>query len=581
MTSVCSVPVSAECSILPRKAIQSMTAYKPPLEDRRGKIRLDFNENTQNNTANYSGVYLSDDPTLFNTYPEYDALHQAVANSVEIAPEHLLLTNGSDEGIAVVANTLIEANVDTAIVSSPTFPIIPHCLQLAEAKIVEVPMTKRLEYDVDALEQAMTQHQPKMVILASPDNPTGAYLSPEIVQRWCGQFPNTAFVLDEAYGEFTGESQLVGLDKYPNLLVLKTFSKAWGLAGLRLGLIAAHPSLINAFRIVRSPYSINTMAVETALKLLPQRDNIIQQANATMQTKEWVLKAVDERGYSVISGPANFFLLGIGMDAQLLCDFLEERNILVRSMSGRRHLWGWVRVSVGTEPEMKAFVEGLDAFREATALMFDLDDTLVDTSKSFDATIHQLVKQHTGIPIKPGELNALRSEGGFNGDWDSTAELICRRGKQVTRQQIFEEGIPLYLQIAKDAETLFTTVENLERIKKRYRLLIATGRTRPEYAPVWGEVLDPIFEGVWCRYDVEGLRAKPHPDLLAHATKTAGVRFARYVGNSVDDMRASNAAGYPAIGVTSNQSEETLKAAGGEKAFANVDEVLKQAYFLI
>jgi histidinol-phosphate aminotransferase len=553
-----------------------MTAYRPPLEGRRGKLRLDFNENT----TGYSDVYPLEDPTLFTTYPEYAALHQAVATAMGIAPEQLLLTNGSDEGIAVVASTLIEPKVDVALTTTPTFPIIPHCMRLAEAQIIEVPMTNALAYDVPTLTQAIATHQPKLVMLASPDNPTGAYLTPQVVQALCQQFPNTAFALDEAYGEFTGQTQLDNLTTCPNLLVLKTFSKAWGLAGLRLGLIAAHPSLIEAFRKVRSPYSINTVAAETALKLLPQKDRILAQAQATMATKQWVLQAVQDRGYSVIAGAANFFLLGVGMDAQLLSDFMTERNILIRSMSGRDHLWGWVRVSVGTENEMQALVAGLDAFREASALMFDLDDTLVDTSKSFDATIHQLVEQHTGVPIKPGELNALRAEGGFNGDWDATAELIRRRGKDVTREQIFDEGIPLYLQVAKDVEELYTSIPALERIKKRYRLLIATGRTRPEYAPVWGDVLDPIFEGVWCRYDIEGLRAKPHPDLIAHAAQMAGVRYARYVGNSVDDMQASNAAGFAAIGVTSNQSEATLKAAGAEKVFATVDDVLKYAYFL-
>src|SRR5262249_14594228 len=145
--------------------------------------------------------------------------------------------------------------------------MIAHYLKLAQAKLVEITATKDLEFDIPAIEAALSEGA-KLAIFASPDNPTGAVLPVETMVAWCRHFPDTLFVMDEAYVEFTDETALPFVQELENLVVTRTFSKAWGLAGLRLGVAIAHPQRIREMLCVRSPYSVNALSVKAATEVL-------------------------------------------------------------------------------------------------------------------------------------------------------------------------------------------------------------------------------------------------------------------------------------------------------------------------
>lgn len=147
----------------PKKAVSEIQPYKPPLEGRRGKIRLDFNERTTG--------FLSDGDTeadsWLTAYPEYSDLLQQLSTTWELPTDRFMLTNGSDEALFVIAFTFIEPNTDTAVTSSPTYSLIPHYLQLVQSQLVEIPVTDDLTFDRPAIEQALTQ-EPKLAMFASP-----------------------------------------------------------------------------------------------------------------------------------------------------------------------------------------------------------------------------------------------------------------------------------------------------------------------------------------------------------------------------------------------------------------------------
>lgn len=206
-------------------------------------------------------------------------------------------------------------------------------------------------------------------------------------------------------------------------------------------------------------------------------------------------------------------------------------------------------------------------------IFFDLDDTLVDTSDSFDAVVCSLVEQQSGAPLQREELQALRSQGGFNDDWDATVELLRQRDVRVTREQMAGAGLTLYLQIAQESERLFVELTLLEGLKQSHRLFIVTGRVRAEYDPVWAKSLNPLFEEIVCRDDRPHLKPKPSPDQIMDLMERHGVAQGFFVGNSVDDMRAGADAGLTAIGVATNQSEETLKRAGARHVVSHPREL--------
>lgn len=261
------------------------------------------------------------------------------------------------------------------------------------------------------------------------------------------------------------------------------------------------------------------------------------------------------------------------MLAEQFMNYCRTKNILVRnrsnSMFGKFQnapspMWGWVRVSVGGRDEMAAFESALSEFRNNFAFIFDLDGTLVDTSKSFDETVRYLVGKFSTVALADGELQELRREGGYNDDWVASRELLRRRGVEVELAEVIAVGEAYYLTIAREKEELLIQESTLKAIGKRNRISIVTGRTRREYNPVWAESFDPIFEKVYCVDDISGFQPKPSPDYVTRALAESGCAFGAYVGNSVDDMRAAKGAGLIAIGIAIGADRDALEAAGAD-----------------
>jgi len=554
--------------IEPRRSVREIRAYSPPLENRRGRVRLDFNENTAG--TGWEAADLSAEEVA--AYPEYGRFMGELSSAWGMSSERLLVTNGTGEAIHLIAFTFIEPGVDTALTSAPTFALIPHNLKLVGARLVEVPATADLGFDAGAIETAL-KGGVKLAIFASPDNPTGATVSSGDVRTWCEGFPDTLFVIDEAYAEYGEESVLPLTMEYSNLIVLRTFSKAWGMAGLRLGVVAGDPRLIEFLLRVRAPYSVNVAAMRAASFLLSRRSCVEAEASKLLSRRPGLLAQLERRGFATHAGGGNFFLMMAGLDAAPLAAFLRGEGILVRDQSARIGMSGIVRVTVGTEEENRRFLEAVDMYRESRALVFDLDDTLVDTSRSYDATVAELVERHSGKPLADGELAKLRQEGGFNDDWEAAGELIRRRGIEISHEKLAREGREIYLPLAKEHEQLIVNPVLLEKLARRARIFVFTGRTRAEYEPVWSERLGLLFEGVFCRDDFDGLKAKPSPDMLLELMSRTKSRVGAYVGNSVDDMMSARAAGLFAIGVETTCPRGLMLDAGANEVLETVNDL--------
>lgn len=570
MTSDDAYPMKS--NIRPRRTVQTESAYVPPLEGRRERIRLDFNENTTGFPQALPELEPSEATRLLTVYPEYDQLTRALATTWNVPEESLLLTNGSDEALFVISFTFIEPGIDRAVTMLPTFGLIPHNLRLVGADLVEVPYSDALQYDAATIEPVL-QEGVKLALFASPDNPVGALLPVDTIRRWCATYPDTLFVIDEAYAEYAEASALPLISEFDNLLITRTFSKAWGLAGLRLGVMLGAPALMDSLRRVRSPYSVNTLAAQTALRLLPEHEAIQVAARNTMRLKAQIIQQVQDRGYRVVPGAANFFMIDVGPDSAAFCAYFRNQGVLLRDQSARPMLSGMVRVSVGNEAEMARFIEILDGIRQKRVLLFDMDGTLVDTRRSFDETVAQLVERYSGQPLPEGHLDALRAEGGFNDDWDATVELLRRRGITKTYAEIAPEAQALYLQLAPQTESWLVEPAVLERLKQRYRLAVATGRCRGEFDPIWKNRFEPLFEIVICQDDGPEWERKPEPRILHEALLSLGAEGGLYIGNSVDDMRAAKTAGMIPVGVAFTHDAKTLREAGAVWVLKSLDEL--------
>ena len=243
--------------ITPRPAVLNMAPYHPPSGGRAGKLRLDFNENTEGcspKVAEYLRQVLTQ--PLLAVYPEYEETRPALAAFFGVKPEELLLSNGTDEAIQVLINTYVDDG-DEVLVLTPSYAMYRFYAELAGARVCEV------SYEADTLafpvDRFLAEIRPttRAILVANPNNPTGCGIGLDIVERLLKAAPQAAVLIDEAYYEFCGRTALPLLSRFPNLFVSRTFSKAYGMAAMRMGCLMSDESNMAHLRKAQSPYSVN------------------------------------------------------------------------------------------------------------------------------------------------------------------------------------------------------------------------------------------------------------------------------------------------------------------------------------
>lgn len=340
-------------SINPRPILETIKPYPAPAEGRYGKVRLDFNENTCLPTEDL----LCDVPgERISAYPEYGEFLDKLSSFFAVTPREVLLTNGSDEALLLIALSFIDAG-DQVLLSKPCFAVMKQTVMLMGADLREIPVATDYAFDIAGIQSAL-QAGVRIAMFATPENPTGAVLTKAQIESWCRQFPETLFVIDEAYAEYADVSYVPLIKGNPNLLVLKTFSKAWGMAGLRLGVVFGAPTLLDYIRRIKLPYSVNSAAVWAASKLLDRPEDVYTTAQAVMQRKRALEVRLQNKGFRLITGQSNSFLLDLDLRNRAFYDFARRQGVLIRYVESLNLL----RVSIGSEAETTLFERTLEAF---------------------------------------------------------------------------------------------------------------------------------------------------------------------------------------------------------------------------
>ncbi len=288
-----------------------------------------------------------------NLYPDGNAfyLKQKLAAKLGVAPAHLILGNGSNEIIEFVGHACLAPEVDV-VVSEFCFAIYPLVTKLFGANLVTVP-AKNHGHDLPAMLRAITPRT-RVVFVANPNNPTGTVVAREELTGFAGQVPaNVLLVIDEAYIEFLDDPadfiSEIKLGQKPNVLLMRTFSKIFGLAGLRLGYGIGHPDLIAAFEKIRQPFNINAIAQAGALAALDDVEHMRLTRSNNFIGLSLYEKAFRGLGLAFVPSAANFILVRVG-DGQKVFEALQRQGVIVRPMGGYQ-LPEWIRISVGTPAE--------------------------------------------------------------------------------------------------------------------------------------------------------------------------------------------------------------------------------------
>jgi histidinol-phosphate aminotransferase len=354
--------MTSQGTLQPRAAVERMHEYHPPLAGREG-LRLDFNENTLAPSPRVQTVLQRIAAGSLTKYPERGPVEAIVARHFHLVPEAVLLTNGVDEGIHLLCETYLEPG-DEVLIATPTFSLYKLYAEATGATVREIQADASLQIPCRQLRETAGPAT-RLIVIASPNNPTGAAASPEALLELAAAAPQAALLVDEAYFHFDGASVLAETARVPNLFVARTFSKAYGLAGLRIGLLVGHPEAIRYVRKVSSPYNVNAIALECLPEALADEAYIEWYTAQVRESRQFAEKTLERLGVPYWPSRANFVLMNIGPKHDALVQAMKRRGVLVRDRSRDPGCDGCVRITLGPrEHTERGFAALEDSLKE-------------------------------------------------------------------------------------------------------------------------------------------------------------------------------------------------------------------------
>lgn len=345
-----------------RKAVERLQKYHPPLEGRAGLLRLDFNENTVGAPAAVVRAFRrAITPDWCARYPEYEEGRATLARYFGVTTDEMLFTNGVDDAIKLICDTFVEPG-DVLAIPSPTFPIYQFFHELAGGRTQLIHYDDELRFPVETFLKAAGKRA-RWVALANPNNPTGTLIPKNDLKTILRALPDTLVLVDEAYFDFSGLTILPWIRKYPNLMVSRTFSKAFGLAGLRTGFLFTNVRIANLMKRAHAAFAVNAAALACTLEAIRHEDHVRRYAKMVIRNRERFLKTLESLGVPYAPTAANFVLTRVGPRAHEIAMRLRKQGILVRDWSYDPHLKGYLRMTIGTPAQMRRLTAELERLR--------------------------------------------------------------------------------------------------------------------------------------------------------------------------------------------------------------------------
>jgi len=345
-------------TVRPRRLVEKMPEYHPPLAGRNA-LRLDFNENTLAPSPRVQERLRQITAEGLTKYPEREPVERQVAKRHGLEPAQVLLTNGVDEAIHLMCCAFLDEG-DEALIATPTFFMYDVNIGIFTKGLVKVQADETLEFPFERFLAAITE-KTKLIIVASPNNPTGATVSRAQLLAIANAAPQAVMMVDEAYFHFFGETVMDDLADVPNVIVARTFSKAYGLANLRIGMLAGNPELIKYVRKVTSPYNVNGVALDCLSVAIEDQAYLDWYVEQVRTGRERMMEGLAEIGVPFFPSAANFVLMRIGPKHKDLVEAMRRRGVLLRDRSTDPGCDGYVRITVGVEEHV---TRGLEALKE-------------------------------------------------------------------------------------------------------------------------------------------------------------------------------------------------------------------------
>lgn len=558
----------------PNAGVRPAYSTDPPTGSRAAPIDLWLAGNEGRSPAGYSALAKADE---LARYPSTADLSRSIAKKHDVEPRQVLVTAGADDALLRLALAYLDQGREI-VLPSPTFVMIERYAELAGGTVVRVDWPAGTEYPTESVLKAIGPRT-SLVAMVSPNNPTGDVASQDDLERVAAAAPSSLVVVDCAYAEFADEDLTDPALELPNAVVLRTFSKAYGCAGLRVGYALGSPEVIEVLRAAGNPYPCAGPSLAAADGLL---DGDIAPFVETVRTeRDQLAEALNQGGMTAFPSQGNF-VYAQGPRAGLVAVLLTGFGIAVRSFPAPLGTPA-IRITCPGKPALQErLLHALATVLQPEAILFDMDGVLADVSRSYREAILRTAADF-GVNAQAKDIEALKAAGSANDDWALTQRLLQAAGVDVPLDEVtarFEEiyqgagGAPGL----KATEALLLPRETLAILAGRFRLGIVTGRPSSDAQFFLGEQgIADLFDTVVTREDAA---LKPSPDPTRLALRNLGVQRAWLLGDTVDDIRSAQLAGVLGIGVLAPGAQDksaarNLRSSGAATVLTDVNELME------
>lgn len=547
--------------VKPKKQLNGVSGYDHQLYIEDYKMKLDSNENLLGPSDKVVEVLknITGDDVKF--YPAYGELISTIARINNVSEDMVLPTNGGDEAICYLLNTFLEEdeNIVTAV---PTFIMSKIYARISNSAYKEVPYKQKWIYPIDDV-LASIDDKTKIVLITTPNSPTGDSISQDNLLRIIekAKTQNTLVMIDQTYGSYSDNNYVSFASKFDNVAIVRSMSKDFALAGLRLGYIISNAENINQVKKIFNPFSVNIIAAKAGVASLQDTTHLKFVCDEISRSKNIVAEGLKDVA-TVYPSDGNFLCIDFKERAPYIYKKLLKHGIKVKFMHDGL-VKNCFRVSM---PSNKDAQELVDVIKESSNLIiFDIDGVLVDTSKSYRMAIKSTFEFFAKKELSFDKIREAKNLGGLNNDWDLTEYLLQEEGLRIPKQTIVDKFQSLYFGHGGDGliknESLLISKEELKELSKNFDMAVFTGRPKieAEFILKFFGIYD-LFSPIITMDDLPENRQKPYPDGILKIVDIVQPADIYYLGDTQDDMLAAKTAEVKGIGVLPPQDKsETLK----------------------
>ncbi|MEC7241237.1 MAG: TIGR01548 family HAD-type hydrolase [Myxococcota bacterium] len=528
-------------------------AYKVPRAPHPIDLRLDGNEGRGPSEKILQALDACSASSI-RRYPSCRELESEIAERYGVEPDQVLITAGGDDAIQRLCRVFLDSTREL-LLPTPTFEMIERFAAWEGAQVRQIPWTTP-RYPTQAVVECVTDAT-SMIAMVSPNNPTGGWATSSDLLEVAQAAPGALIMVDAAYAEFGSEDLTEVALTLPNTVVLRTFSKALGLAGLRIGYALGKAEWIRAMRTAGLPYPVSEPSILLAREAFRSQLTRASYLKEVSEERMALTELLNTAGWTAPESQGNF-VFAEGPGTVWVRDAMASFGIGIRAWPASKSLLNNIRITCpGSPSDFERLTQKLRVVLEPEALLFDMDGVLADVSQSYRKAIVQTARIF-GCQVETSDIEDIKREGNANNDWVVTQRLLERSGISVELGEIAAAFNQLYNGTEStpglcEAESLLGSLEQLRELSQRMPLGVVTGRPREEaeaFLTRFG-----IAEFFSVVITMEDAPAKPSPEPVRAALSKLGVSRAWMLGDTPDDMVAALAAGVLPVGVCAPGTE--------------------------